>query len=62
MERVGVENGRARDNLENLRVDGRIMIKRICRKWNGVIDWIDLAKYRDRNRAVVDMVMNIRFS
>ena len=56
----GVENGRARDNLENLRVDGRIMMKRIFRKWNGFIDWIYVAKYRDRNGVVVYMVMYIR--
>jgi hypothetical protein len=37
------------DHLEDLDVDGRIIIRWIARKWNGVgMDWIDLAKDRDR--------------
>jgi len=59
IERFGVENGRARDNLENLRVDGWVMVKRIFKKWIGVMEWIDVAKYRDRKQAVVDVLMNI---
>jgi hypothetical protein len=47
--------------LENLSVDGRIIVKRIFKKWNRVMDWIDVAQSRDRKRAVVDVVMNIQF-
>jgi hypothetical protein len=60
VKRFGLENEKARDSLENLSVDGRIMLKRIFEKWNGVIDWIDVAQDMDRERAVVDVVMNIR--
>jgi hypothetical protein len=34
--------------LEHVGVDGRIILKHILNKWNGGMDWIDLAKERDR--------------
>jgi hypothetical protein len=34
--------------------------KRIFKKWDGVMDWIDMAQDRDRWRAVVNVVMNLR--
>jgi hypothetical protein len=34
--------------VEDLGVDGRIILKWILRKWDGDMDWIDLA--RDRYR------------
>jgi hypothetical protein len=37
------------------------MVKRIFKKWNRIMEWIDVAQDRDRKRAVVDVVMNIRF-
>ena len=61
IKRFGVGNGRARDNLENLIVDGRIMERRIFKKWKGLMDWIDVAQDRDMKRTVVDVVMNFRF-
>jgi hypothetical protein len=40
-------------------VDGRVILKWIFKKW-GVMDWIELAQNRDRWRAVVNAVMNLR--
>jgi hypothetical protein len=48
------------NHLENAGVDGRIIIKLIFEKWVGGINWIDLAQDRDRWRAVVNAVMNLR--
>jgi hypothetical protein len=44
-----------RDHLEDLGIDGRIILKWM---WDGGMDWVDLAKYRDRWRALVNTVMN----
>jgi hypothetical protein len=53
---------RKRDHLKDLVVDGGIILKRIFKKWDGVIDWIYLAQYRDRWRALFNAVMNLRRS
>jgi len=34
--------------LEDLGVDGKIILKRIFEKWNGSMDWIYPAQDRDR--------------
>jgi len=49
-------------HLEDLSVDGRIIVRWIFRKWDvgGGMDWIELAQDRDRWRAVVNAVMNFR--
>jgi len=39
---------RERGHLVDPGVDGRIILKWIFRKWNGVMDWIDLAQDRVR--------------
>jgi hypothetical protein len=47
--------------LEDPGVDGRIIVKWIFKKWDGGgLDWIDMAQDRDRWRAVVNVVMNLR--
>jgi len=52
---------RERDHLGDPGVDGRIILRWIFRKWDGVMDWINLARDRDRWRALVNAVMNLRF-
>jgi hypothetical protein len=46
--------------LEDPGVDGRIILKRIFKKWDRGMDWIDMAQDRDRWRAFVNAVMNLR--
>jgi hypothetical protein len=48
------------DHLEDPGVDVRIILKQIFKKWDGGMDWIDMAKDRNRWRAVVNAVMNLR--
>jgi hypothetical protein len=48
------------DHLGDPGVEGRIILKGIFKKWDGGMDWIELAKDRERWRAVVNAVMNLR--
>jgi hypothetical protein len=49
-----------RRHLEDPVVDGRMILKWIFENWDGGMDWIDLAQDRNRWRAVVNAVMNLR--
>jgi len=55
-----LENLRDRDTFEDKGVSGRIILDWICKRQNGGVDWIDLAQGRDRRRALVSSVMNLR--
>ena len=54
------ESLRERDPLEDLDIDGRMILRRVFRKWDGDIVWIDLAQNKDRWRALVNAVMNLQ--
>jgi hypothetical protein len=49
------------DHLGGPGVDGRIILKWIFKKWDGGMNWIELAQDRDRLWALMSAVMNLRF-
>jgi hypothetical protein len=49
---------RERDHWGDPDVDGRIILKWIFRKWEGVVGTTELAQDRDRWRTLVSTVMN----
>jgi hypothetical protein len=51
---------RESDHLGDPGVDGRIL-KLIFKKWDGGMDWIELAQGRDTWPALVNAVMKLRF-
>ena len=61
---MGFLRGNLRETiqLEDLGVNGRIILQFILRKWLDGMDWTDLAQDRDRVRALVPAVMNLRVS
>ena len=48
------------DHSEDPDVVGRIILKWTFNNWYGVMDWIDLVQAKDRWRALVNAVMNLR--
>ena len=48
------------DHLEDLGLDGRIVLKRMLKKWDGGVHRSHLAQYRDRCWALVNAVKNLR--
>jgi len=48
-----------RDHWEDPDVDGRIILRWIFRKWDGGMDWIELAQDRKRCRALVNAVTKL---
>jgi hypothetical protein len=55
---VGKPEGK--NHLGDPDVDVRIILRWIFRKWDGDMNWIDLAQDSDRWRALVNAVMNFR--
>ena len=53
-------NLRERAHLEDPGVEGRIILRLVFRKWDRGMDWIDMAQDRDRWRALLNTVMNLR--
>ena len=52
---------RDRDHWGDLGAYGKIILRWIFRKWDvGRMDWIELAQDRDKWRAFVNAVMNLR--
>jgi hypothetical protein len=45
---VWLGNVKERDQLENPSVDGRIILRWICTKWERRMDWSDLAQDKVR--------------
>jgi hypothetical protein len=48
------------DHLGDERIDGRIILKWMFKKWDGGMNWIVMAQDRDRCRALVNAVMYLR--
>jgi len=53
-------NMRKLDHLQELGVDKLIILKLILKKWDGGMDWIDLAQDSDRWRNLVNAVLSLR--
>jgi hypothetical protein len=51
-------NLRERDHLEELSIDERITLRLIFKLQDGRVDWMDLAYYRNRWRALVNTMMS----
>jgi hypothetical protein len=57
--RFGLESIKGRDNLEDLNIDKRIILKCIFRNMKGV-GWIRLTQDRDKWHTLVNTVINLQ--
>jgi hypothetical protein len=48
-----------RDHVEDVGVDGRIILKSMFKKLDRDMEWINLPQYRDRWRALVNVATNV---
>ena len=58
--RVGYGNVRERDHLEDVGIDGMLIVKCFLRNRRGDLEWIGVAHDRDRWCALVNAEMNIQ--
>jgi len=49
------------DHLGDPGINELIILRWIFKKWDGCVDWIELAQDRDRWWAILTAVMNLRF-
>ena len=52
-------NAREGDTLNDIGVNGSKILKEIIKKWDGGVDWINLAQDRDKWRVRVNAAMNL---
>ena len=60
MQCLGGGNLWERDHWGDPGVDWTIILRWIFRKWDVGVDWMEVAQDRDRWRAFVNAVMNLR--
>jgi hypothetical protein len=52
-------NLREREHLDDPGLDERVILKGIIKKWDGYLNWIDLAQERDSWQAYLHAIMNL---
>jgi hypothetical protein len=60
MHRVLMRKPEEKDHLVDPGVEGKLILGWIFRKWDGGMDWIDLAQDRNRWRDLVKAVIYLR--
>jgi hypothetical protein len=46
--------------LEDVGIDGRIILIWVLKKWDGGMDWIDVGQGRNRCQTLVNAIMNLQ--